>query len=167
MAKKATGLIIDDLERAEGALAEMAALDGKLALIELDLNEKLETARAGAVEAATPLNKRRKELEDALKSYAKRQQSVLFVDRQSKELAFGTIGYRNSRQLVQMDGVKADFTLQKLKALGLREGIQTSESLAKENMEKWPVERLELVGLHWKESTKYYVEVNKEKVQTQ
>lgn len=164
MTKKAASLVIDDLERAEGALAEMAALDGKLALIELDLNEKLETARASAVESASPLARRRKELEDALKSYAKRQQSVLFVDRQSKELAFGTIGFRKSNKLVQMNGVTADFTLEKLKSLGLREGIDTKETVAKEKMEKWPVERLELVGLRWQESTSFYVEVNKEKI---
>jgi hypothetical protein len=163
---KATALIIDSLERAEAAFAELASLEGKLGLIELDLNEKLEAARASALEESTPLGKRHKELVASLKSYGKRQQSVIFKDRQSHVFAFGTLARRESGKLIQMNGTDKAFTLKKLKELDLREGIKTTEELAKENMEKWPVERLELVGLRWQKSTSYHVDVNKEKVKT-
>lgn len=160
----AKALIIDDLQRAEGALAEMAAIDGKLAKAEIDMNKAIEAARARAGDVGTPLLNRRKELEAALKSYAKRQKSVLFTSRQSLDLGFGSLGYRNGRKLVQIDGVTQDFTLQKLKDLGFSEAINITESVAREKMEKWPEERLELVGVRWKESISYFVEVNKEKI---
>lgn len=160
----AKALIIDDMQRAEGALAEMAAIDGKLAKAEIDMNKAIEAARTKAGEVGTPLLHRRKELEAALKSYAKRQKSVLFTGKQSLDLGFGTIGYRGSKKLVQMDGLKQAFTLQKLKDLGFTEAIAVKESVAREKMEKWPEERLELVGVRWKESTSYFVEVNKEKI---
>lgn len=160
----AKGLIIDDLQRAEGALAEMAAIDGKLAKTEIDLNKTIEAARARASEIKTPLAKQRKELEDALKNYAKRHQSSLFTSKQSLDLGFGVIGYRKGKSLVQMDGMSLEFTLQKLKDLGFSEAIAIKESVAKEKMENWPEERLGLVGVRWKESTSFYVEVNKEKI---
>ena len=157
-------LIIDDLQRAEGALAEMAAIDGKLAKAEVDLNKSIEAAKAKASEVGAPLLSRRKELEGALKSFAKRQQSVLFTGKQSCDLGFGSIGFRNGKKLVQMDGISQDFTLKKLRELGFSEAINVTETIAKEKMEKWPEERLGLVGVRWKESTNFFVEVNKEKI---
>lgn len=162
----AKGLIIDDLQRAEGALAEMAAIDGKLAKAEIDLNKAIEAAKARAVEVGVPLLKQRKELENALKNFAKRQKSTLFVNKKSRGLGFGTIGYKDGKKLVQMNGVSQEFTLKKLKELGFTEAIAITESVAKEKMEKWPAERLGLVGMCWKESTSYYVEVDKEKIKS-
>ena len=143
---KLNGSIVDNQAQAEGALAEMAALERKIIQADLDMRETCDAAKQKAVDIKTPLEARYKELETAIKKWATMNKSVLFVDRKSLDLAFGTFGFKESTSIRQMNGVSEAETLTKLKALGMAEAIRIIEEVNKEAMEAWPEERLALVG---------------------
>jgi phage host-nuclease inhibitor protein Gam len=148
MAKKATlhGPVVDDRKQAEGALAEMAALERKMAQAKLTMQEECDEAKAKATDIITPLEARYKSLDAALKKWATMNKSVLFVDRKTLDFAFGVVGFIASTKIKQMNGVSETDTLAKLKQFGFTDGIRITESPDKEAMEKWPEDRLALVG---------------------
>ena len=161
---KARSYVVDDVKQAEGALAEMAGIDRKLAQIEVDLNEEIDAAKKKALSAKTPLEARRKELDGAVKTWALMNKSVLFGERKSLDLGFGIIGFQATSRIQQMNGVSAGDTLEKLKKFNFTNAIRITETVNKEVMETWPEERLELVGVVRRESNFYFCKINQEKL---
>ena len=78
--------IVADRAQAEGALAEMAALDRKIAAAEADMQESIDNAKARAAQACAPLAARRKELADAVAVYAKLNRTELFRTAKSLDM---------------------------------------------------------------------------------
>ena len=147
MGKKcAAGMQVNDLQQAEGAMVEYARLAVKLKGLEvaeadenLAIKTKYETERA-------PVDARMKALEAALKQFSVMNRTAVFGEKQSRELAFGTLEFRRSTKTVQMSGVKAEDTLEKVERLGFMEAVNVKKSLKIEAMEGWTDERLALVG---------------------
>lgn len=156
--------VIADRAQAEGALAEMAALDRKLAGIESAMQEVIDTAKATASRQANPLLARRKELADAIAVYAKLNRQELFAKAKSVDMGFGVIGFRASTRISQVRGITAEMTLEKLRQYGLSEGIRVKEEINKETCLGWPDERLELVGLVRKILDTFFIEIKKDEV---
>lgn len=156
--------IVADRAQCEGTLAEMAALDRKLCGIETDMQETIDAAKAKASQLAGPLLERRKELADAVAVFAKLNKQELFAKGKSLDLGFGTIGFRASTKVVQVRGVTAEMTLEKLHQYNLTDGIRTKEEINKDAALGWPDERLELVGLKRQQSDAFYIEIKKEGV---
>ena len=156
--------VIADRAQAEGALAEMAALDRKLAGIESAMQEVIDTAKATASRQANPLLARRKELADAIAVYAKLNRQELFAKAKSVDMGFGVIGFRASTRISQVRGITAEMTLEKLRQYGLSEGIRVKEEINKETCLGWPDERLELVGLVRKILDTFFIEIKKDGV---
>lgn len=153
-----------DMAQCEGALAEMAAIDRKLSAIENEMREAVDGAKAKASQLAGPLQARRKELSDAVTVYGKLNRQELFTRSKSLDLGFGVIGFRASTKIVQMRGVTAEMTLERLHQYNLSDGIRTKEEINKEAALGWPDERLELVGLKRQQADTFFIEINKEKV---
>lgn len=160
-------LIVADLRQAEGTLAEIAALDRKLGAIEGDLNATIDTARERAKAESEPLLKRRKELCDAMGTFATLNRAELFKERKSLDLGFGTIGFRRSSQIVQINKINKFMTLEKLHEFGFTEGIRTKQEVNKEALENWPEERLQLVGLRRQIRDVFFIEINIEEITLQ
>jgi phage host-nuclease inhibitor protein Gam len=157
--------IIEDRSQAEGALAEMAALDRKLSGIETDMQETIDHAKKKAAQAAAPLIARRKDLADALAVFAKLNRQTLFPGKaKSVDLGFGTIGFRLSTRLQQLKGVTVAMTLEKLKQFGFTEAIRIKEEPDKDVMSGWPDERLETVGLKRQQTDSFFIEIRKDDV---
>lgn len=156
--------IVADRAQCEGALAEIAALDRKAAAIEAEMQEKIDAAKAQASQLAAPLAARRKELADAVAVYAKLNKQELFSKTKSLDLGFGIIGFRTSTKVVQVNGITAEMTLEKLHQYNLADGIRVKEEVNKEAALGWPDERLELVGLKRQQSNTFYIEIKKEGV---
>jgi phage host-nuclease inhibitor protein Gam len=147
MAKaKLHGPVVDEQRQAEGALAEMAALERKIAQATLEMQETCDAAKAEARGIITPLEARKKELEAAVKKWATMNKSVLFTEKKTLDLAFGVIGFHAGTKVRQMNGVSEEDTLAKLKQYGFTDGITITETPNREVMEKWPEDRLALVG---------------------
>ena len=156
--------IIADRAQCEGALAEMAALDRKLSTIENDMREAVDTAKSKASQLAGPLQARRKELSDAVAVFAKLNRQDLFAKSKSLDMGFGVIGFRASTKIVQMRGVTAEMTLDRLHQYHLTEGIRVKEEINRDAAMGWPDERLELVGLKRQQSDTFFIEISKEDV---
>ena len=134
--------VVENRAQCEGALAEMAALDRKLSAIE---NEMRETVDGVAV-------------------FARLNRQELFAKSKSLDMGFGVIGFRASTKIVQIRGVTAEMTLEKLHQYNLSDGIRTKEEINKDAALGWPDERLELVGLKRQQSDTFFIEISKENV---
>lgn len=160
--EKTRGPVIDDKAQAEGALAEMAALERKIALSRLAMQESIDLAKERSQEECTPLERRHKELFNGVKSWAKRNKASMFDKKRSLDLVFGVIGFQGSTKIQQMSGMSEEYTLEKLKGYGFKAGIRITEKVDKEAMEKWTDERLALVGLIRRTSDNYYCKIKQE-----
>lgn len=154
--------VVEDKGQAECALAEIAALDRKIAGIESEMQETIDNAKAKAGQACTPLQARRKELADALAVYAKLNRTELFANAKSVDMGFGIIGFRASKRISQIRGVTLEMTLEKIRQYGLTDGIRIKEELNKDATMGWPEERLELVGLKRQLLDTFFIEIKKE-----
>lgn len=144
--------------------AEMAALDRKLSTIENDMQEAVDAAKSKASQLAGPLQARRKELSDAVAVFAKLNRQDLFAKNKSLDMGFGVIGFRASTKIVQLRGVTAEMTLERLHQYHLTDGIRVKEEINKDAAMGWPDERLELVGLKRQQSDTFFIEISKEDV---
>ena len=157
-------LIIADRQQAEGALAEIAALDRKQEAIEHQMQASIDAAKMQASQASTALQARRKILADAIAVYAKLNRGELFAQAKSLDLGVGVIGFRASTRIVQIRGITAEMTLEKLRQYNFSEGIRVKEEINKDTAAGWPDERLELVGLKRQTSDTFFIEIRKDTV---
>lgn len=152
--------IVESREQAEGTMAEIAALDRKLAALTVAMNKELDAAKEKAALAA-----RRKELESGLAVFAVLNRKELFPDgAKSLDLGFGLIGFRASTKIVQQNNISAEVTLERLRKFKFLDGIRTKEEVNKDAMATWTDERLETVGLRRQKSDGFFVEVKEDAV---
>ena len=156
--------IVASRSQCEGTLAEMASLDRQLSGIETEMQEAIDRAKAKASQLAGPLVARRKELADAVAVFARLNRQELFAKTKSLDLGFGVIGFRASTKIVQVRGITAEMTLEKLRQYNLVDGIRTKEEINKDAALGWPDERLELVGMKRQQSDAFFIEIKKEDV---
>lgn len=160
---KPAGLIVSDVKQVEGALAEMATIDRKRAEITNQLNEAIDEAKTHAEHASVGIMARYKELGEAIKVFATLNENILFVDgKKSRDLAFGIIGFRSATDIVQMNKVPAETTLERLHDFGFTEAINTKASILKSGMTNWTDEKLQSVGLRRRTKNDFYIEVKAE-----
>ncbi len=156
--------VVADRAQCEGALAEMAALDRKLSAIENEMREAIDAAKSKAGQLAGPLQARRKELADAVAIFARLNRQELFAKSKSLDMGFGVIGFRASTRIVQVRGVTAEMTLERLHQYNLADGIRIKEEINKDAALGWPDERLELVGLKRQQADTFFIEIARDDV---
>ena len=161
---KPTPPIVADIKQVEGALAEIAALDRKLGTIESSLNESIDAAKQRAKDESSAMLVRRKELADAIGTYATMNKAELFKDRKSLDLAFGVIGFRQSTQIIQLNKVTKEMTLEKIQEYNFNDGLRIKTDINKEGMMSWPDERLQLVGMKRKQLDTFFIEIKAEDI---
>ena len=157
--------IVADLAQCKSTLAEMAALDRQLSALETEMRESIDAAKARASRLAEPLAARRKELENAVAVYGKLNRQELFSKANSLDLGFGVIGFRTGNpSIVQIRGITAEMTLEKLHQYNLTEGIRIKEEINKETALGWSDERLELVGLKRQQRETFFVDIRQDDI---
>lgn len=164
---KADPLVIGDMERAESAMQELAALEREVRSVTDAMNAQVDALKENAKATAAPLDARKKALTDALGTYLKMNRTEILKGRKSVELTFGLMGFRASSAISQMRGVSVEMTLDRMKNAGLPEGIRTKEELDKDAVRGWPDERLSLVGLVRQEKDQFFVELKQEYITQQ
>lgn len=162
--KKPTIQGIADLEQANAALAEIAAIQRELGLIEAEMNEIIDKAKAEAEAAKAPHAARLKELEAGLAAYALYNKGTLFATKKSVETAHGVLGFRQSTSIVAVKGLKLADVLAKVQELGLTEAVRVKTELDREAMRGWPDSRLTAVGAQRKVEDAFYYEVKSEEL---
>ncbi|CAM1378246.1 host-nuclease inhibitor Gam family protein [Fretibacterium fastidiosum] len=134
---------IRDLTEADNALAEIAEIDRAVAAANQQLNEDIDALKKNTQDEIAPL-----------------------LERKSRDLGFGTIGFRKSTSLATLKKICSTWkeVLGKLKEYGFRDAIRVKEEPDKEAMSEWPKERLELVGVQRVEKDEFYYEISQEKL---
>lgn len=156
--------VVENLQQAETTLAELTALDRKITTINLTMQEAIDLEKAKASQASAPLLARRKELETGLAIFAKLHKNTLFTKNKSRDLGFGTIGFRASAQIKQQTGITAAMSLERLDSLGFLDAIRVKRELNKEFMSAWPDERLESVGLKRQRLETFFIELKQDEM---
>ena len=162
--KKPTFTPISNLDEFNARLSEIAELDRELTTIDYELNETIDQAKTEAGQAAEPHKTKREQLEASLAAYAEYNKPVLFSDKKTIDLLFGSFGFRKSSAIKNMKGFKVADVIAKIKELGLRNAITVKESLNKDVMKEWADKQLEAVGAMREEKDSFWYEVKEEEV---
>ncbi|MFN3985710.1 MAG: host-nuclease inhibitor Gam family protein [Rhodocyclaceae bacterium] len=153
-----TGTTLQSWDEVDRCLAEIAAIDRELSLIETSQAEQIDLIRTATKAAAEPMQNKKLGLELAIKDYAEANRAE-FVKVKTRELTFGSVGFRLSTKVI----IKrlAD-TLQALKDLGLTHCIRDNPAPDKEAMKALPLETLHAVGAALKQEDTFGYEIKRE-----
>lgn len=148
MARRKPGNIqpVTSLEAANGALAEIAGLRRELRLLEHELNRRIDQAKADAESRAAPLHAGLEAWENGLRAFAELHKENLFGEKRSTSLDYGVVGFRKSTEIKPAPGGTWRAVLGRLKEEGLSEALRLREDVNREELHKWPDNRLALVG---------------------
>lgn len=161
---KPTPYIVENIQEAERALAELAALDRQISESKLAMQAAIDLEKSKASQNCAPLLERRKELENSLAIFAKLHKNTLFTKAKSCNLGFGIIGFRASTQIRLQNGITAAMTLDRLEDLGYHGGIRIKKEINKEFMSDWTNEQLQSVGLKRQHLENFFIEIAHEKM---
>jgi phage host-nuclease inhibitor protein Gam len=164
-------LAITDLDGADAVLVELAKVDRDISMIEICMNEDLETVRKRADEVAAPYREKRKQLEAALTTYATAGKKTLFEKARSLKLMHGVIGFRASDELKPLPKVTWASVLEKVKAMAdklkeleLPNCIRAKEEPDKDVLRKLPEDLRTEAGVRIVPKDTFYYETKEETV---
>jgi phage host-nuclease inhibitor protein Gam len=129
------------------------------------MEEEIAAIKTGAKQSVAPAQARIKELETSLAAFGALNKQELFNKPKSRKLQFGTLGFRQSTKIKTLSKVKLANVLEKLKQYHFTTAIKTTEKVDKEEMTKWPDERLELVGMTREKSDVFFYELETEQLE--
>lgn len=156
--KRLTGTQLESWDEVDTCLAEIGRIDRELGLLEAAQQEQIDQVKSATKAAAEPLAAKKLGLEMAIKEFAEANRAE-FLKVKTRELTFGSVGFRLSTKVV----IKriAD-TLQALKELGLTQCIRTKEECDKDAMRELPLETLHAVGAALKQEDAFGYEIKRE-----
>ncbi|MCL2297780.1 MAG: host-nuclease inhibitor Gam family protein [Proteobacteria bacterium] len=126
----------------DNALKEIGGIQRELAMIEAEQNAAIDDIKAGAKEQAAPLAERIKALETAMKEFCDSNRAD-FLKVKTKELTFGSVGYRLSTKVVIK---KVADCVQAMKDLDLWQFIRIKEEPDKEALKDLDDETMATIG---------------------
>jgi len=155
---------VKDLTEANRVLAEIGALKRQIEQVNASLSDDIDRLKADAEAKAAPLQSRLACMENGLLAFAEYNKEEVFVERRSRELTFGTLGYRRSTEIAAKPKHTMAMVLGKLKELSFAGAIRIQESVNKDELQTWPDERLDLVGARRVKKDTFWYEVKEEEV---
>ena len=143
MARKALSITtLKTYEDADRALRRIGELDRDIELSNIASQEAVDLVKDGHKVYCEPRRAEIADLERQLKEFATSRRAD-FADVRTRELTFGSIGFRRSTSIVM---AKVADTLAAVKALGLIQCLRVKEELDKEAMRDLPTETLTNIG---------------------
>ncbi|MFA7174862.1 MAG: host-nuclease inhibitor Gam family protein [Kiritimatiellia bacterium] len=158
---------IKNLAEANTALAEIAEMKRTVKATESSMNDEIDRLKAEAEASVAPLLSKMGNLENGLLAFAEFNKDELFVDKRSKELDFGSLGYRRSKEIKPAAKKTLAMVLGKIKSLGFAEAIRTKESVNKDELAQWTDEKLALVDARRVEKDTFWYEVAEQEINDQ
>ncbi len=119
----------------------LKSIANELSIIETEWDKKLQELELEYAEQVRGLKEKYTEVEKELIKYAKSKKKELFDSKDIFETAYG----RLIRELAEKVSIPRD-ALSKCEELGFLDAIRISKSLDRSAVEKWPDERLFLIG---------------------
>lgn len=156
--KRMTGTTLENWTDVDACLKRIAEIDRDLGLIASAQQEAIDQIKENAKNEAEPLQTIKAGLEAAIQQYCEAHRSD-FIAVKSRELTFGTVGFRLSTRVVIK---RVADTLQALRDFGLDECIRVKEEINKEAMRDLPLDTLHAVGAALKTEDAFGYEVKRE-----
>lgn len=156
---------IESWEQLDSVLETIGAKTRSLEKIEHTMQERIDKAKTDAAMAAQPLKDEVKELEAALMIFLEDRKNE-FETKKTRELNFGSVGYRKSTKVVLPRGEsKMQELINKLKALGMQDCIVAKqEKVDKEALKAYSEEDIKEAGAWLDVQDKPWYEVKREEV---
>lgn len=158
--KRMEGTALNSYKDVDAVLRRIGEIDRDLALAQAATDEAIDKVKQAHKEAAEPLHSIKASLELQLKEFAEARR-IDFQDVRSRELTFGSIGFRRSTSVVIK---KAGDTLSALLALGLTHCVRTKQEPDKEAMRELSTETLASVGAALKVTDAFGYEIKREQI---
>lgn len=155
--KPAPTVVMQDLVDVDNALKDIAQLKRQVTEIDNEMEAQIDKLRAGRDRKAQKLLARIEELGNGIYGYSEYNRDELFAKQKSKELVFGTIGYRQSTKISITKK-----TLAMLKQLKLATAIIVQEKPDRKAMLRWSEKKLKSVGAKKVVEDNFWYEVKQE-----
>ena len=139
---------------ADQLLTDIGQVVVRLKKVEADAEAEIETVRAHYAKSIDPLRERVGELDKELITLMKSRCVPLFDGKDTLKLLHGILLYNKEDKV----SIPRD-ALEKIKGQGWKEAILIAESVNRAVVEKWPDERLVVIGAKRKEKKTYSYEL--------
>lgn len=159
--KRMSATTLESWSDVDACLKAIAEVDRELAILETAQQEQIDAIKAATKAEAEPLQSKKAGLELAIQQYAEANRGE-FIKAKTKELTFGSVGFRLSTRIVIKN---LGNTLQALKDFGLTGCIRIKEECDKEAMKNLPIETIHAVGATLKQEDAFGYEVKRELIQ--
>ena len=159
--KRLSATTLESWSDVDACLKAIGEVDRELGLIEAAQQEQIDALKSATKAAAEPLQAKKAGLELAIQQYAEANRAE-FIKAKTRELTFGTVGFRLSTRVVIKN---LGNTLQALKDFGLTGCIRIKEECDKEAMKNLPLEQLHAVGAALKQEDAFGYEIKRELIQ--
>ena len=143
--------VLKDADKLFDAIGKATA---RLQVFEAEAEKEIEGVRAHYARSIDPLRDRLKELDKELIGLMKSRCVPLFDGKDTLKLLHGILLYNKEDKV----SIPRD-ALSKIKGQGWKEAILIAESVDRAVVEKWPDERLVVIGAKRKEKQSYSYEV--------
>jgi phage host-nuclease inhibitor protein Gam len=151
-------------EEVDAALAAIGEANREVTIIETVMNEEIDRAKDAAVKSANPHRERIDKLEQQVKTFADANKAD-FGARKTKDLTFGSLGYRKSTEARVPTGKKLAEVIKKLLAKGMSDCVVTpKQRVDKDKLKAYSAEDVEAVGATLKVEDNFWYEVKREEV---
>jgi phage host-nuclease inhibitor protein Gam len=156
---KHTDLTVAEIQRASDvALADIAECARRIAVLEAEAEQSIKVVRGNYAAMIEPLQAQIEQNAAWLKDTMKGNKAVIFDGTDVVNLAHGSL----IRSLADKVTIPRD-ALAKCEEQGLDEAIKTVKTLIREVVEKWPDERLALIGAVKKPKEEFSYTLKEEK----
>lgn len=155
---------VKDLAAANAAMAEIAGIKRSIVELESAMNTSIDRIKAEAEVKAAPLQTRLASIEGGLLAFAEHNKDELFKTKRSRELDFGSLGYRRSKEIKPQPKKTWKMVLGTIKRMGFTMAVRNKESVNKEELHTWPDSRLDLIGCRRMTKDAFWYEIDEEKI---
>lgn len=147
------------------ALAQLGRMQRNITVLQVAANAKIDAAKEEVRGQLEPLQEQVTVLEKEIERFARKHREDL-GERKSKELLFGTVGFRATRKIrLPGNAVSMAEVLIRLKARGMDDCIKSvPDVVKKEALEQYPDTVIREVGATPMQTEKFYCEVNVDKL---
>lgn len=145
------------------ALAAIGDIDRQIETQEIAMQQKIDAAKAAAAKSVAPLQKQKARMETLIKLYVDEQREEL-GDKKSKQLYFGTVGYRKSTKIIlpRIPEKLAEIVI-RLRARGMDSCIISKpDQVNKDELRKYDEPTITGVGAKLESKDAFWYEVDRD-----
>lgn len=149
------------------ALAQIGGIDREIKRAEIEMQQKIDAAKADTADACRPMLEQKARIEAQIAAYADAHRDEL-GDKKSRTLYFGSIGYRKSSKVILPRGAaKIAEIVIRLRARGMKDCIVSKpETVDKEALKKYDAKDIAEVGARLDIKDAFWYEVDQEHLPT-